>query len=56
MTDYSKELTTIYTQRFAGREEYPVAFLRVYLALPFAWRLLGKQFLVTAVRRDRPSA
>lgn len=36
--------------------EYPVAFLRVYLALPFAWRLLGKQFLVTAVRRDRPSA
>lgn len=27
---------------------YPVAFLRAYLKLPFAWRLLGKQFLVVA--------
>jgi len=24
--------------------------VRAYLALPFAWRLLGKQFLVTAIR------
>jgi len=26
--------------------EYPLIFLRAYLAIPFAWRLLGKQFLV----------
>ena len=29
---------------------YPVAFLRAYLALPFAWRLFGKQFLVVGAR------
>jgi SAM-dependent methyltransferase len=27
---------------------YPVALLRVYLALPVLWRLFGKQFLVVA--------
>jgi SAM-dependent methyltransferase len=30
---------------------YPVAFLRAYLKLPFAWRVFGKQFLVVGVRR-----
>jgi SAM-dependent methyltransferase len=30
--------------------QYPVAFLRLYLALPFAWRFFGKQFLVIAER------
>lgn len=29
---------------------YSVAFVRLYLALPFAWRLFGKQFLVVAER------
>lgn len=29
---------------------YPVAFLRLYLALPLAWRFFGKQFLVVAER------
>jgi SAM-dependent methyltransferase len=33
-----------------GRE-YPMALLRAYLALPVLWRLLGRQFLVVAVRR-----
>ena len=33
-----------------GRE-YPIALLRAYLALPVLWRLLGRQFLVVAVRR-----
>jgi len=28
--------------------QYPVAFIRLYLALPFAWRFFGKQFLVVA--------
>ncbi len=31
--------------------EYPVFFLRIYLALPWAWRFVGKQFLVIAVRQ-----
>ncbi len=34
---------------FGGRE-YPVWILRMYLQLPFAWRLFGKQFLVVAQR------
>ena len=31
--------------------EYPLFFLRAYLALPVFWRLLGKQFLVIGVCR-----
>jgi SAM-dependent methyltransferase len=27
---------------------YPLALLRLYLAMPFAWKVLGKQFLVIA--------
>ena len=30
---------------------YPPFFIRVYLAVPFIWKLLGKQFLVTAKKR-----
>jgi hypothetical protein len=33
----------------AGRE-YPLSFLRLYLRTPLAWRFLGSQFLVTAVK------
>lgn len=33
-----------------GRE-YPAWVLRLYLKLPLAWRLFGKQFLVVAVKR-----
>ena len=33
-----------------GRQ-YPMAFLRAYLKLPFAWRFFGKQFLVVGARR-----
>jgi SAM-dependent methyltransferase len=40
-----------YTMVKAG--EYPLLFLRVYLRLPFAWRLLGKQFLVVALKKQR---
>jgi SAM-dependent methyltransferase len=29
--------------------EYPPIFVRMYLALPIAWRLLGRQFLVVGV-------
>lgn len=35
-----------------GRE-YPDIFLQLYLRLPIAWPLLGKQFLVVAVKPDR---
>lgn len=28
--------------------EYPMLFVRLYLAMPLAWKLLGKQFLVVA--------
>jgi len=28
--------------------EYPLLFLRLYLAVPLVWRILGKQFLVVA--------
>ncbi len=30
--------------------EYPMCFVRAYLALPLAWRVLGKQFLIVARR------
>jgi SAM-dependent methyltransferase len=33
-----------------GRE-YPVWMLKAYLALPFAWRFFGKQFLLVARRK-----
>ena len=31
-----------------GAPRYPLVFLRLYLALPFLWRLFGQQFLVIA--------
>jgi cyclopropane fatty-acyl-phospholipid synthase-like methyltransferase len=31
--------------------EYPIWMLRAYVALPFAWKLFGKQFLIVAERR-----
>jgi SAM-dependent methyltransferase len=31
-----------------GSREYPLIFLRIYLKLRLAWKLLGKQFLVVA--------
>ena len=34
----------------SGGREYPVSALQIYLHLPFAWRLFGKQFLVVAKR------
>lgn len=34
-------------------KEYPIWILRAYLALPVAWRFLGRQFLVVA---SKPSA
>ena len=30
---------------------YPMAFVRLYLKLPFLWRIFGRQFLVIAERR-----
>lgn len=33
--------------------QYPVVFLRLYLALPIFWRLLGAQFLVVATKRAK---
>jgi len=35
----------------ANGRQYPTAFLRLYLKLPWVWRLFGKQFLVVAARR-----
>lgn len=35
----------------ASAPRYPIAFLRAYLRLPFAWRLFGRQFLVVGTRR-----
>ena len=32
-------------------KEFPIWMLRTYLALPIAWRLFGKQFLVVASKR-----
>jgi hypothetical protein len=28
--------------------KYPVAFVRAYLTVPFAWKIAGRQFLVIA--------
>jgi SAM-dependent methyltransferase len=30
---------------------WPMAFVRLYLRLPFAWRIFGKQFLVVAAKK-----
>jgi SAM-dependent methyltransferase len=38
----------------AGKE-YPIWMLRAYLALPIAWRIFGKQFLVVASKRPEVS-
>jgi SAM-dependent methyltransferase len=35
----------------ASGPQYPVALLRAYLRLPFAWRLFGKQFLLVGIRQ-----
>ena len=32
--------------------EYPLLFLRMYLAMPWVWPLLGRQFLVVARKAD----
>ena len=34
-----------------NRPSYPMAFVRLYLRLPFVWPLFGRQFLVVARRR-----
>jgi SAM-dependent methyltransferase len=46
--DYSVDRFLPFTM--SGRREYPVWTLQMYLHLPFAWRLFGKQFLVVAKR------
>jgi hypothetical protein len=28
----------------------PIAFLKLYLALPLAWKVMGKQFLIIATK------
>jgi SAM-dependent methyltransferase len=33
-----------------NQPQYPLVFLRAYLAMPFLWRIFGKQFLVIAER------
>ena len=33
--------------------QYPDVFLRLYLKIPLAWRLLGKQFLIVAKKPSR---
>jgi SAM-dependent methyltransferase len=35
----------------SNASEHPIWLLRGYLALPFAWRLFGKQFLIVAERK-----
>ena len=34
--------------------QYPTAFLRLYLRLPLAWKLMGRQFLVVAQKQAMP--
>ena len=34
----------------SNRVQYPLVLLRMYLHFPWAWRVLGKQFLVTAAK------
>ncbi len=35
----------------AKGREYPVSWLRLYLKLPWAWRIFGRQFLILASKR-----
>ncbi len=46
------QMVEVYPQflpyRMTGSREYPLVFLRIYLKLRLAWKLLGKQFLVVA--------
>ena len=32
----------------SGNREMPIAFVKAYLNMPFAWPIFGKQFLVVA--------
>jgi SAM-dependent methyltransferase len=34
-----------------NQPQYPMALVRLYLKLPFAWRFFGRQFLIVAARR-----
>ena len=35
-----------------GKRQAPLFFVALYLRLPFAWRLLGKQFVVIAKKKN----
>jgi SAM-dependent methyltransferase len=52
------QMAEVYPQflpyRMTGSREYPLAFLRIYLKLRLAWKLLGKQFLVVARKPVSP--
>jgi SAM-dependent methyltransferase len=34
----------------AGERQWPLAFLRIYLRVPIAWRIFGKQFLLIGMK------
>jgi len=34
--------------RMSGRRKFPIWTVRLYLAVPLAWRILGRQFLIVA--------
>jgi hypothetical protein len=36
------------------QRQYPGVFLKLYLRLPLAWRISGKQFLVIATKPLQP--
>ena len=44
----SKSIPRFLPYTMVNSSEYPLVFLRLYLWLPVAWRLLGKQFLIVA--------
>ncbi len=46
----SKCLDKFLPYTMSGGRRYPLLFLRLYLHLPLAWRLFGRQFLVVATK------
>jgi SAM-dependent methyltransferase len=50
-TEFARDRFLPYTM--INAPSYPVILLRVYLALPLAWKLLGKQFLAVARKQGQ---
>ncbi len=59
MTSHGFQITECFARflpyTMSNQPEYPTALLKVYLRVPLAWRVFGKQFLIVACKPERLS-